>query len=167
MASIRHAVVACAALASIVILIVRRQFSLAVLAAVLGSLYVYAAAPDPRFGIGFLAALPALAVPWLPLPRLSRFTLTAMVVMLLIAGAMAGEWVSNRNFPDDRYKFTIVRLLIPAPAWSPAEPFIPFEHNGVRFYRPAVSDRCGAAPLPCSPYPLPPTLKPCGRGWCR
>ena len=167
LSSRRNAVVAFFVVVSLTGLLMRRQLNLAVLAAVLGSLYVYAAAPDPRFGIGFLVALPALVLPALPLPRLSRTTLTLMLAALLTIGAMAGEWVSNRNSPDDRYKPTIVRLLLPSPAWTPSQAHVPFEHNGVRFYRPPEADRCGAAPLPCTPYSLPPSLKRCGRGWCR
>lgn len=167
LSSRRNAVAAAMVALSLVVLLARRQISLAVLAAVLGSFYVYAAAPDPRFGIGFLAALTALALPALPLPPLSRTMLTSMLVALLTIGAMAGEWVANRNSPDYRHKLTIMRLLLPAPAWTPAQPHVPFEHNAVRFYKPAAGDRCGAAPLSCTPYSLPPGLKRCGRGWCR
>ena len=162
----QNAIVAMLVLASLAVIMIRRQFSAATAAAILGSAYVYAAAPDPRFGAGFLFALPALALPALRLPGLPREMLTMVVSGVLVVGAMAGEWISNRNSPDSRYRVTVMRALVPAVAWTPGA-LAPFEHNGVRFYRPEATERCGAAPLPCAPYPLEPTLRRCGRGWCR
>jgi hypothetical protein len=167
LSSYRNAIVAALTVVSLAIILVRRQFNLAVVAATLGTLYVYAAAPDPRFGAGFLFALPALALPVLPLPRISSSALTAIVAVFLALGAILGERVSNRNSPDLRYEFSMMRLLVPAPAWSPSGQSVAFEQNGARFYRPPDTDCCGASPLPCTPYEVAPTLRACGRGWCR
>ncbi|MEP7362834.1 MAG: hypothetical protein ABI972_06230 [Acidobacteriota bacterium] len=164
---LRNALVAAIALVSLAFLLIRRQFDAASAAAIFGSIYVYAAAPDPRFGAGFLFALPALALPALPLPVISRSALAAALAVSLTIGAIACEWISNHNLPDARYEVSPLRLLIPAPAWSPPRGVVAFDHNGTRFYRPVATDRCGTAPLPCTPYPILPTLRPCGRGWCR
>ena len=167
LALVRNLVVAIAVAVSLAVIVFRRQFNAAVAASALGTVYVYAAAPDPRFGAGFLLALPALALPGLPLPAVPRSALVGALAVVLTLGTMAGEWVSNSFVPDGRYQLTPMRLLLPAPAWMPPGGVLAFTHGGETFYRPRVTDRCGAAPLPCSPYALAHDLKRCGRGWCR
>lgn len=171
LASPRNAIVAVLTVLSLVALAVRRQFTWAVGAAVLGTIYVYAAAPDPRFGAGFLLALPALALSTMTLPtfpwlHVQRRTLTIALASILTAGAFIGERISNARVPEARYRFTLSRLLIPAPAWMP-ESTVSVRHNGVPITRPLDTDRCGAAPHPCTPYDLPPSLRRDGRGWRR
>lgn len=162
----RNALVAALVLASLITLIARRRLTLPIAAAALGSLYVYAAAPDPRFGAAFLLALTALALPPIPWPPIPHRTLLAVLALVLTAGAFLGERLSHWNSPDPRYAFSITRLLLPAEAWVP-ESATTALINGIPIHRPHATDRCGAHPQPCTPYPVPPTLHRTGRAWAR
>ena len=162
----RNAVMAALTALSLLALVLQRRFTLPIAAAALGAAYVYAAAPDPRFGAGFLFALPALVLPALPLPRLSRRALTVTIVLVLTLGAWTGTRLADITMPDPRNEFTSYRLLVPAEAWTP-DATTTFLRHGSVFHAPVATDRCGAAPRPCTPYAPLPTLHREGRAWKR
>jgi len=142
-----------AAMASLLLLTIRRQWDACATAAAAGFAYVFLLAPDFRFGVGFLTALPgrALAGFRFTLPRIPAWPMAAAAVVVIVTGSRIGEHVSNKTLPDSRLSWTNARLLAPVRAWSPAAPPRFWKHDGSISIPPSVDDRCGAIPRPCAP----------------
>ena len=101
-------------------------------------------APDPRFCLGFLIALPAAAVAWLaagPARKLRKANRAAGAALaLLIASAV--------------YNFHLVRLCGEGCAWRrlPVPPtHVRSTAAGLEIKVPADTDQCWSVPPPCSP----------------
>ncbi len=124
-----------------------------VLAAVVAAVFWFVTAPDPRFGYGalfVLAALPFVAACARPSGAATRAEQRAAAVLLGLALAAALGVRVRRAVQDPVGSHPLLsppRVIVPenmvrrSAAGEPV--FMPA--------RPSVDDRCGAAPLPCTP----------------
>ena len=131
----------------------RRAWDAAAWAALGGVAYVLVAAPDFRFGCGYLAALVARgAAEWrFRLPAIPPRLLTVAAVVVLVAGGRLAAVYPNYTYPEAEMQWSADRWWRPARAWKPAKVGVR-EWNGIRVRVPlGEDDRCGAAGRPCAP----------------
>jgi hypothetical protein len=109
--------------------------------ATLGLVFWFLAAPDPRFGAGFIVALPALALA-LPLRQFSGW-----LTGLLLIGFL---WYGNvlKNFLEAYGKgYSLARQIeLPQPAVSPHK-----TAQGLSVWVPDYRDQCWLVVRPCTP----------------
>ncbi|MFI5197754.1 MAG: LIC_10190 family membrane protein [Thermoanaerobaculia bacterium] len=123
------------------------------LASAVASVFWFATAPDPRFAYGalfVLAALPFVAARARPVGAATRAERRAAAVLLGLALAGASGVRVRRAAQDPVGSHPLLsppRAIVPEAVTrrsAAGEPvFMPA--------RPSVDDRCGAAPLPCTP----------------
>jgi hypothetical protein len=141
----------------------RREWDACIAGAAAGFVYIFALAPDFRFGAGFLLALPGRALAGIPFrwPRVPQAAQVAAAVVALTVGARTGEHLEGviarrwgdplGLYPGQRLAWTADRLLRPVLAWSPERPRHEVR-NGISILTPEPgTDRCGAVPRPCAP----------------
>jgi len=116
-------------------------------AVALGVVFWFVAAPDARFGWGFLALLPLLlatsTLPWL----LRRLPAPAPTVLALaLVGAYAVQ--TYVAAPPDVAAYALL------PADYPVPPTVTRQGRGFQALAPATRDQCFYQPFPCTPSPV-------------
>ena len=127
---------------------------LALLISVIGVAFWFLAAPDPRFGLGFLVAAPALGFALLAGPMLhrgagiaGRLGFLIVPVLVLAASVFAADQLYESKSPRWSWR------QVPAP-----QLFTTTSTGGVTMRVPAEGDQCWDAAIPCTPEP-PATLQ--------
>lgn len=142
----------------------RRQWDYGAWCALAGLAYVFAAAPDFRFALGYLAALCGYALTGTGLnlgwKQISAASLATLGALGLLANSWSHEQAYRRLFGFQEPTLSLDRALRPSP--------IPHHHaqtrrarsGEVEHFTPASVDQCWGVPPPCTPY-LVPNLRLC------
>jgi len=117
---------------------------------IVGMIFWFFTAPDPRFSNAVFILLPTTVFICLAVfirEHLKKRTFIAILgIMLLIGNAKLGQWTYV-----NRLLFTQVSTT----AWEPVKK-VPLEkrstNSGLLVYTPVDGDQCWDAPLPCTPY---------------
>jgi hypothetical protein len=116
-----------------------------------GTLFWFTTAPDPRFGLGFVALLPLLlALPWLgaALRRVTAGGLAALVLAALLWEAWQVHGWEPHVFPAAAH-----HALVPAD--YPVPEVRTVRLDGLDVQVPVINDQCWYASFPCTPFPDP------------
>lgn len=134
-----------AALGLLVILLTR-TWNRAVALALAAMLYCLLTAPGPRFAFGAAAVLTGVAA-----VAVHRYPLFRAVVLgcsaLLVGNCLLIIWLRAPQTDPSTF------WLLPTPAYLHGEQGRLLNHHGLTFHVPPLGDRCGALPVPCTPYP--------------
>ncbi len=117
-----------------------------------GFLFWFATAPDPRFGLGFIALLALLlAVPSL-LAALRRLSAAGLAALFLVA--LLWEAWRVHGWEPDVFPAAARHALVPADYPVPEE-LRTVHLDGLAVQVPVTNDQCWHAPFPCTPFPNP------------
>ncbi|MBM3811344.1 MAG: hypothetical protein FJW20_06875 [Acidimicrobiia bacterium] len=138
----------------------RKSIPAPVVLGLLGSAYIFIAAPDFRFAFGYTAVLVGYTAS-IHL-RLAPRRLAPLAIALILTDAAAHEAFYRRLPEIPRTNLTGRRLLVPTPLRDGVLSRIS-EQNGLHLRIP-VGDQCWHLAQPCTPYAAAPSLRLCDPG---
>lgn len=143
-------------LAALSVIVARRRFwKFGFVSAATGLSYVFMAAPDYRFGIGYVAALCGLAavdVPWTRRRyRIPVTALAAVAMVLMGAKAAAYEHAYRSVFHLKFQSLSWERLAVPARIQLHQEETARRQSHDLPFHLAPVAGQCWGAVQPCTP----------------
>ena len=118
-----------------------------------GSLWLFVVAPDPRFAIGYPAVIFGAIAAALYRPQPSSTTVTSRAFLAMAAAACIVLLADSRH-RDDATQWSRGRLLVPLAMVQSPEHWAYSQKNGVTYSHPIGDNRCFGLPRPCTPYPL-------------
>lgn len=137
----------------------RRQWDFGAWAALAGLLYVFVAAPDFRFALGYVAALCGFALSRtgfdLQRKAISASTLAFLGAVGLIADAWAHEEAYRRIFQLTEPTFSAARMLRPSRILHHGQQTQRIRSGELEYFLPVEADQCWGVKPPCTPYPVP------------
>ncbi|MCC6591472.1 MAG: hypothetical protein IT168_32600 [Bryobacterales bacterium] len=141
---------------AIAVIVARRIWTFGFVLAALGLAYVLVAAPDYRFGIGYVAALCGLAAGGVAWPGrryvLPVTAIAAIAMVLFIAKATVYEEAYRRMFKLNFQSLSWDRVAAPAPIQLYHAELAPRQSHDVPYYVPPPGGQCWGAVQPCTPY---------------
>lgn len=143
-------------LAALALAILRRQWDFGASASLAGLLYVFAAAPDFRFALGYVSALCgfALNATGLRLRLLPAYAtlLAAIGAFCLVANAWSHEEAYRRIFGLKAPSLTADRVLRPNPIPHHQEQSKRVHGVNFDYFLSIEVDKCWGAQIPCTPW---------------
>jgi hypothetical protein len=116
------------------------SIGLAAVASLLGIAYWFWAAPDPRFGLGFLGSFAIVMVSFTLASLLPEAQIRAFVAPLVLTGAAC--WTLYSASDKEWVKLPAIPRIAVVPRAAP---------GGQRVWVPSKGDQCWDNPIPCTP----------------
>ncbi len=130
----------------LLVILVTRTWNRAVALALASTFYCLVSAPSPRFAFGSAAVLVGVAA--VAGSRYQHFrVLVLLCSVLLVMNSAFIVWLRAPQLDPSSY------WLLPSPAYLHGQSGKQLLHHGLPLNLPPRDDRCGALPLPCTPYP--------------
>lgn len=123
-----------------------------------GNAYWFFMAPEPRFGLGLLWALPTTIIAYnlscilQALPDKIVYYRWGFIIILAACSIPGGrELIMGSAYDIHQYRHSLLRSLYTTVPLPPPNFYKQRTSNGVRIYLPREDSQCWAAPLPCTP----------------